>query len=211
MRLVLARHGRSTANVARILDSAPPGAPLDELGREQAVRLGARLADRPVRAVHASHALRAQQTAAPVAAAHGLPVDVVDGVQEVFVGDLEGRSDDAALGAFDEVYSAWWQGDLDARLPGGESAREVRARYLPAVERILETADGRADADVVLVSHGAAIRLVAAALLGDTAETWYVPNAGLVVLRPDPGRWVLESWDTAPPVPGDVTAGGAPA
>jgi broad specificity phosphatase PhoE len=208
VRLVLARHGRSTANVARILDSAPPGAPLDELGREQAAQLGARLADRPVRAVHASRALRARQTAAPVATAHGLPVDVVDGVHEVFLGDLEGRSDPAALAAFDEVYAAWWRGDLAARPPGGESALDLRARYLPAVERIVGGA--AADGDVVLVSHGAAIRLVAAALLGDTAETWYVPNAGVVVLRPGRAGWVLESWDTAPPVAGDVTAGGAP-
>ena len=213
MRLVLARHGRSTANVARILDSAPPGAPLDELGREQAAQLGERLAARPVRAVHASRALRAQQTAEPVAAAHGLPVDVVDGVQEVFLGDLEGRSGPDALAAFDDVYAAWWRGDLDARLPGGESALDVRARYLPAVERIVAGAAG--NGDVVLVSHGAAIRLVAAALLGDTAETWYVPNSGLVVLRRNPAGaglagWVLESWDTAAPVPGDVTAGGTP-
>jgi len=207
MRLVLARHGRTTANVAHVLDSRPPGAPLDELGREQAERLGERLADHPVRSVYASRAIRAQQTAAPVAAAHGLAVDVLDGVHEVLVGDLEGRSDDAALEAFREVYDAWWRGELDARLPGGESALDLRARYLPALDRIL---DGRDGGDVVLVSHGAAIRLAAAALLGDTAETWYVPNAGLVVLRRGPEGWVLESWDTAPREPGDVTAGGTP-
>lgn len=209
MRLVLARHGRSTANVARILDSAPPGAPLDELGREQAARLGERLAARPVRAVYASRAVRAQQTAAPMAAAHGLPVEVVDGVQEVFVGDLEGRRDEAALAAFNAVYDAWWRGDLDARLPGGESARDLHERYLPAVERIVDGGAG----DVVLVSHGAAIRLAAAALLGHTAETFYVPNTGLVELRRVDGEragWVLESWDAPEPVAGDVTAGGPP-
>jgi probable phosphoglycerate mutase len=206
-RLLLARHGRTAANAARVLDSRPPGAPLDEQGREQAEGLAARLAGHPVRAVYASHALRAQQTAAPVAAAHGLPVDVVDGVHEVSVGELEGRSDADALAVFDEVYAAWWRGNLDARLPGGESARDLRERYLPALARITAY-----DGDVVLVSHGAAIRLAAAALLGDTAETWYVPNGGLVVLRrlPESGGWALESWDMAPPVPGDVTAGGAP-
>ena len=57
----------------------------------------------------------------------------------------------------------------------------------------------------MLVSHGAAIRMAAAALLGDTVETWYVPNAGLVVLRREAQGWVLESWDTAEPVRGDVT------
>jgi broad specificity phosphatase PhoE len=206
LRLVLARHGRTAANVAHVLDSRPPGAPLDELGLEQAQRLATRLAERPLRAVYASRATRARQTADPVAAAHGLAVEVVDGVHEVFMGDLEGRSDDAALATFDEVYAAWWRGDLDARLPGGESARDVRDRFLPAVDGVVDGIAG----DVLLVSHGAAIRLAAAALLGETAETFYVPNTGLVELRRDREGWVLESWDTAERVRGDVTAGGTP-
>jgi probable phosphoglycerate mutase len=207
VRLVLARHGRTTANAARILDSRPPGAPLDEEGRAQAEQLAERLADHPVRSVHASHAIRTQQTAAPVAAAHGLAVEVVDGVHEVSIGDLEGRSDEAAFETFFEVYNAWWRGELDARLPGGESALDLRARFLPAVERLVDAGDG----DVVLVSHGAAIRMAAAALLGDTVETWYVPNAGLVVLRREEQGWALEAWDTGEPVRKDVTGGGAPA
>jgi probable phosphoglycerate mutase len=207
MRLVLVRHGQTDSNVGRALDTRPPGAPLNALGLAQAAALGERLATEPVTAVHASAATRAQQTAAPVAAAHGLDVTVVEGVHEVFVGDLEGRADAAAREAFDVVYDAWWAGDLAARLPGGESAEDVRARFLPALDRVL---DGATD-DVVLVSHGAAIRLVAAALLGDTAETWYVPNTGLVVLQPaEDGGWKLEHWDRAVAVPGDVTAGGTP-
>jgi broad specificity phosphatase PhoE len=207
VRLVLARHGRTAANVGHVLDTRPPGSPLDELGTAQALDLGARLAPWPVGAVYASTAVRARQTAAPVAAAHDLAVQVLNGVQEVFVGDLEGRSDADALAAFEEVYATWWRGDLDARLPGGESATEVRARFVPVVERIM--ADG-VTGDVVLVSHGAAIRLAVAALLGDTAETFYVPNTGVVVLRPGPQGWTLESWDREQPAPGDVTAGGAP-
>lgn len=209
-RLVLVRHGQTDANVRRELDSVPPGAPLNELGLAQAAALGERLSTSPVVRVHASRATRAQQTAAPAAAAHGLDVEVLDGVHEVFVGDLEGRSDRQAREQFDIVYTAWWNGDLDARMPGGESAHDLRSRYLPVVEQIMDGAGG----DVVLVSHGAAIRLAAAALLGDTAETLYVPNTGLVVLAADPSTasgWVLEHWDTAVPVPGDVTAGGGPA
>ena len=210
VRLVLVRHGRSTANLERVLDTRPPGALLDELGREQAERLAARLLAWPIRAVHASSAVRAQQTAAPLAAALGLPVEVVDGLHEIDAGDLEGRSDAAALAAFDEIYDAWWRGELGTRLPGGESALDLRARFLPALDRIVEPIT---DGDVVVVSHGAAVRLAAAALLGDTAETWYVPNAGVVVLergRDGSGGWVLESWDPAAPVSGDVTAGGEP-
>jgi broad specificity phosphatase PhoE len=209
VRLVLARHGQTDSNVVHALDSKPPGAPLNELGLAQAAALGGRLVDDPVTAVYASWAIRAQQTAAPVAAAHDLPVTVIDDVHEIFCGDLEGRSDLTARELFAATYAAWWQGDLDAHLPGGESARELRTRFVPVLERITDGAAGT----VVLVSHGAAIRLAAAALLGDTAETAYVPNTGLVVLRREradrsPQRWTLEHWDPAPPVRGDVTAGG---
>jgi probable phosphoglycerate mutase len=193
----MARHGETASNVRHVLDTRPPGAPLNERGHAQAAALGERLAADPVTAVHA---------AAPIAAVHGLDVQVVDGIHEVFCGELEGRSGHAALESFMVVYNAWWTGDLDARLPGGESAHDVRNRFLPALDHILDGASG----DVVLVSHGAAIRLAAAALLGDTAETRFLPNAGLVVLRPDGTGWELELWDGASPVAGDVTAGGAP-
>ena len=53
---------------------------------------------------------------------------------------------------------------------------------------------------MVLVSHGAAIRLAAAALLGDTTGAAYVPNTGVVVLSAD-GGWTFDHWDPAPPFP----------
>jgi broad specificity phosphatase PhoE len=202
MRLILARHGRSEGNVIRALDSRPPGMPLDEVGRAQAEDLARRLAAEPVAAVYASRATRAQQTAAPIAAAHDLSVVVLDGVQEADCGELEGATDPASHERFQDVYEAWLNEEFDARLPGGESALEVRARFVAAVEAV-------AGADpVVVVSHGAAIRLGVGALLGEGAETRYVPNAGLVVLTGTPGRWALEHWDGAEPVPGDVTGGG---
>jgi broad specificity phosphatase PhoE len=201
VRLILARHGRTEGNVIRALDSRPPGMPLDDVGRAQAEDLARRLAAQPVAAVYASRATRAQQTAAPVAAAHDLSVLVIDGVQEADCGELEGATDPASHERFQDVYEAWLNDEFDARLPGGESAFDVRARFVAAVEAVA------ADEPVVVVSHGAAIRLGVGALLGEGAETRYVPNTGLVVLTGAPGRWTLEHWDGAEPVPGDVTGG----
>jgi hypothetical protein len=81
------------------LDSRPPGMPLDEVGRAQAEDLARRLAATPVAAVYASRATRAQQTAAPVAAAHDLPSSWLDGVQEADCGELEGATDPASTSA----------------------------------------------------------------------------------------------------------------
>ena len=39
MRLLLIRHAETTANAQRLLDTAPPGADLTDLGRTQATEL----------------------------------------------------------------------------------------------------------------------------------------------------------------------------
>ncbi len=204
MKLVLARHGQTSANVAKRLSTRPPGDPLTDLGQAQAQALGARLATMDVTAVYASTAVRAQQTAAPVAAAHGLDVTVVDDVHELYVGDLEDRADEPAREKFYEIELAWEAGDPEARLPGGESATEVFARFRPVIEQITKDASGT----VVLVSHGGAIRIVAAALAGRATLPGYLPNTGIVVLSPTDDGWELESVDETVPQPGDVAAGG---
>ncbi|MDN5859602.1 MAG: histidine phosphatase family protein [Pseudonocardia sp.] len=206
MRLILARHGQTDANVGRVLSSRPPGGPLTELGRQQADALAARLAGIDVTAVYASTAVRAQETAAPVAAVNGLAVTVVDGVHEVDVGDFEDRADEQARGDFHEIDLAWSAGDLAARMPGGESATEVLARFRPVVDKITDGASG----SVVVVSHGGAIRIVACALAGRHGHVGYLPNTGIVVLRATGTGWELESVDefTSVPPPGDVTGGG---
>jgi broad specificity phosphatase PhoE len=204
VKLVLARHGQTPANVAKRLSTRPPGDPLTDLGQAQARALGARLTELDVTAVYASTALRAQQTAAPVAAAHGLEVTVVDEVHELYVGELEDRADEPARELFYEVELAWEAGDSDARLPGGESATEVFARFRPVIEQITKDASGT----VVLVSHGGAIRIVAGALVGRPTLPGYLPNTGIVVLRSVDDGWELESVDETVPQRGDVAAGG---
>lgn len=203
LRLVLVRHGRTPSNVIRALDTALPGPPLDELGRAQAAEVAGLFADWPVRAVYASRATRAQQTAAPIAERLGLPVATLDGVHEIFVGELDGLADEASRALFDEIFDSWWDGDPDRPQPGGESATDLRARFLADVERAL---DGIGSGAVVLVSHGAAIRLSSAGLLHGRAEVGRgrdnpLPNTGRVVLRRDPDGWSLELWDPIPETP----------
>lgn len=211
--LVLVRHGQTNSNVIKALDSRPPGAPLNERGLAQAEAVADALAVEPVTAVYASTALRARQTAAPIASRHGLEIEVVEGVHEVYCGALEGRSDPEARERFDEVYESWADGGLDRRLPGGESALDLRERFLPVIEQLWRRHTEPANRVLVLVSHGAAIRLAAGALIGEYADTRYVPNTGRVVLAPVPGEapgpggWLLKFWEEGVPAPGDATGG----
>lgn len=207
VRLVLVRHGRTPSNVRHALDTTVPGPSLDELGHEQAAEAARLLAGWPVRALYASRATRARETAAPIGAALGLDVQLLPGAHEIFVGELDNRADDEARATFDEVFGSWWDGDVDRPMPGGESARDVWDRFLPDLDAVLDGVDGGA---VVVVSHGAAIRLTTFALLSaredaeraDPPATYGrnrpVPNTGRVVLRRDPDGWAVELWDPMP-------------
>lgn len=203
-RLMLVRHGQTPANVRKALDTRPPGAPLTEEGREQARTLAESLATEPIVGLYASLATRAQQTAAAVAERIGLPLTVLDTVHEVYVGDLEGETGVGPLTTFHRIYSAWLDGQLNERVPGGETGREVLDRFLPAVERIRDT---HPDGVAVLVSHGAAIRLVANELAGnvsaEAANAVLLPNTGRIVLEVDPAEpsgWRCLEW-TGIPIP----------
>lgn len=197
-RLILARHGQTHSNVRKLLDTKPPGAPLTEEGHEQARTLGEQLATEPIVGVYASVATRARETAAAVAARHGMPVTVLDGVHEVDVGELEGLTGIQPLTTFHEIYSGWLLGSLSRPVPGGENGQQVLDRFLPVVGGIR---DQHADGVAVLVSHGAAIRLVGLHLAGnvsaEAANSVLLPNTGQIVLEVDtaePSGWRCLEW-----------------
>jgi broad specificity phosphatase PhoE len=193
---VLARHGQTTANAEGILDTRLPGHPLTEQGHHQAIDLAERLSGEPVVAVYASRALRARQTAQPVAARHGLAVQVLDGVHEVAIGDLEGCRTPEDHRRLHELYRAWHYGDLDQARAGGESGKQVLGRYLPEVAAIRSA---HPNGTAVLVSHGAATRLAVVALAanvgGSFAAPRLLPNAATVLLEADGTGWRCLRWD----------------
>jgi broad specificity phosphatase PhoE len=203
-RLVLVRHGQSHGNVERRLDTRPPGATLTDLGRDQARAFARDLPHRPAMIAH-SVALRAAQTAAEIADELGLGTEEFEGIHEVQVGDLEDRNDDAAIEEFNAIYQRWHEGDIDLRLPGGETARQVLDRYLPVIGqlRMRHLDDDAWHGDIVVVSHGAAIRLASAVLAGVDASfalDHHLSNTESVVLVPvTDGRWSCVQWGELTP------------
>jgi len=195
-RLVLLRHGQSHSNVERCLDTRPPGASLTPAGIAQA-RDFARGFERPAGMLVHSVALRAVESAAVIGE--------VQGIHEVQVGDLEMRNDDEAVDAFNRVYERWHLGELDFGMPGGETGAQVLDRYLPVLAdlrmRYLDNDDWTSD--IVVVSHGAAMRLAAATLAGVEGSfvvEHHIGNAESVVLAPiTDGRWSCVQWGQRSP------------
>ncbi|MDQ0993946.1 histidine phosphatase family protein [Streptomyces sp. V3I7] len=218
MRLLLIRHGQTPSNLDWLLDTVPPGPGLTSLGERQAAALPEALADEDIDALYASTLIRAQATAAPLAAARGLDVHVRDGIREVTAGDLEMMSGDSAPGElYMKTVFAWADGDTALRMPGGESGAETLARY----DAVVAEAAGNGTRTAALISHGAAIRLwtAARALNVDVpfAAAHPLENTGVVVLEGSPADgWKALSWagalvrpageggPTGEPVPGDA-------
>lgn len=203
-RLVLVRHGQSHGNVEKRLDTRPPGAELTELGRRQARGYAGSVTATPALLGH-SVAIRARQTAVEIGGELQLATQEFVDIHEVQVGELENRNDKDAVDEFEQIYRRWHEGALHVPMPGGETGTEVLDRYLPVVTdlrlRYLDNHDW--SGDIVMVSHGAAIRLVAAVLAGvepEFALKHHLANAESVVLAPiTEGRWSCLQWGAAGP------------
>ncbi|GGC64623.1 histidine phosphatase family protein [Hoyosella rhizosphaerae] len=197
-RLLLVRHAESESNILRKLDTKPPGAALTKTGHKQARKLAELLALTDDDILVSSIAVRAQQTAMPIAESLGRSVTTVEGIHEIQAGDLELRSDHEAHRIYVATYTEWLHGNDSARIPGGESGHDLMDRYLPVISTLrtdyLKHTSGR----IVVVSHGAAIRAIAAKLTGidpGFALRHRLENTGGVELAPTAaGGWDLVRW-----------------
>ncbi|MFT4044738.1 MAG: histidine phosphatase family protein [Gordonia sp. (in: high G+C Gram-positive bacteria)] len=197
-RLHLVRHGETTSNVMRRLDTALPGAALTDFGVRQGVRYGLENRLQAPAVLVSSAARRAQQTAELIGSVWDIEPEVIEGIHEVQAGDFEDRNDDEAHRAYNDILDRWHGGELEARLPGGESLSVLYERYLPAVDELARKYLGAPEpVDVHVVSHGAAIRLVAAHLAGidgKFASAAHLRNTGSIELELIDGRWVCHRW-----------------
>ncbi|MCU1521498.1 MAG: histidine phosphatase family protein [Arthrobacter sp.] len=204
MRLLFIRHGETPGNVLGQLDTAHPGPGLTELGERQAAALARSLANEDIDLLYASTLTRTQVTAAPLAAARGLDVEVLEGLREIEAGSLEKLTDrESHLRYLTTVFS-WSAGELDRRMPAGPSGHDFFERFDASIARIAADAEGSGNsATAAVVSHGAAIRvwtgLRAANVEADFAARHVLANTGIVAVEGDPDAgWQLVHWDGSP-------------
>lgn len=194
----LARHGQTADNAARIFQGQQ-GAGLDDVGRAQAARLGARARTLGLTALVASDLQRAVETAEHVAATTGLPLVKEAGFREVDVGSWTGKSYDAIADAYPEEWAAFRAG-VDVRRGGGETYAELAERIEGALQTITTSSpDG---ARVLVVTHGGAIKAWTSRLLALTPAGARamapVANGSLTIAERHDGVTLLRSFnDTA--------------
>lgn len=185
--LYLVRHGESEANAAGVF-AGQSDSPLTARGRLQAEAVAAALAGLSIDRVVASDLSRTRDTAAAIAATHGLRVETYPELREIDIGEAAGkRWDDgtlrpSALTADSDDFVQW---------PGGESLEQVLARSLGCLDRLVHTHPGER---IVIVGHGGVTRILVSHFLSILPRLERSPatNTNVTIVRFDGSRYTVE-------------------
>jgi broad specificity phosphatase PhoE len=143
----LLRHGE-VYNPAKVLYGRLPGFRLSDAGEEMAEKAAAWFEGHDVTHLVSSPLERAQQTAAPLAAALSLPVEIDERLIEAG-NAFEGMHVAGGAGVF-RAPGNWWKLRNPFQPSWGEPYVEIAARMLAAVEAARDASRGH---EAVLVSH----------------------------------------------------------
>jgi len=165
----LMRHGE-VHNPTGVLYGRMPDFHLSDLGREMAETVGAHLSDHDVTVVVASPLDRAQETAGPIASAHGL--SIITDKRVIEAGNyFEGKTFGVGDGSL--KYPKHWLKLVNPFKPSwGEPYREIVDRMTAAVDDARAKARGH---EAVIVSHQLPVWTMRSQLEG--RHLWHDPRA----------------------------------
>lgn len=168
-RVVFWRHGRTDWN-AEGRFQGQTDIPLNGDGVRQATHAARLLAAMGPTAIVTSDLGRTRSTAEALATETGLPVGVDAGLRETNAGHWQGKTFAEIRVTDADQLGRWEDGDVTVPAGGAETRLDVAARTRAAVERAL---GGLGESGtLVAVSHGGAIRVALAELLGLPHELW---------------------------------------
>ncbi len=167
--LYLARHGQSAWNHSgRVTGALDPE--LSSQGLAQADGLARCLSGQPLDAIYASALQRTIQTAQPTADATRLPITPIAALNEIDLGELQGRYRDGRDPEASDLWTRWQADPWTFRVPGGERFDEFAARVEEALAAVLAR---HRHGTLLIVGHRATNRVVLGTLLRWPREQWF--------------------------------------
>ncbi|WP_413587419.1 histidine phosphatase family protein [Bdellovibrio sp. HCB274] len=181
--IYLFRHGQTEWNLIRRMQGHSD-IPLNDEGRKQAQQLQNFFKSHPVEVMFSSDLMRAQQTAAIANEVLSAPTFVSEKFREVFLGDIEGMTQEEIKNMHGEESWLRWTShevkNFSFTYGNGESA-------LVAIERfkngLLEVCQSQSFAVAGLCTHGLMLKRFLHSLRPDLLEPLPIPNC--VVYRVD--------------------------
>lgn len=183
----IARHGETTWNaVGRYQGRLET--PLSSLGQAQAQALAAALRGRVGRII-SSPLSRCVQTAVPLAAIEGLPIETDPLLLEIAHGVWEGRYRSEIAQSAPDFYRRWRRHPETVKFEGGESLADVLERWKTFV-----AAFDTSGPDTLILTHDVVLRVAVLERTGRGLEHYRelrAPNAAYAEFRVEAGVWEL--------------------
>ena len=190
-RIFLIRHGETEWNAAGKLQGNS-NVQLSSVGLHQARLLAEHAPFQTADTIYSSDLIREQTTAEILAERFNLDVEIDADLREVSFGDWEGQSIRALAEDLSDGFEKFFTEPDRCRPPHGETFIAAQARVMNAIEKIIDENENRR---VIVISHGAVIRLILCAVLDmPIRRMWSLGqfNMALNVLRVDDGNITLE-------------------
>jgi probable phosphoglycerate mutase len=169
IRVVLWRHGQTDWNVENRFQGHSD-IPLNKVGHYQASEAAKVLAAlRPDRII-SSDLIRAQETAAPLAALTDIKIEINPNLRETDGGLWEGKLASENRATHGELFANWYEGGDEPAGVTGERRSDVAKRAVAVIEK--ETANF--SGTIVFVTHGGTVRSVLGSILKLPIAQWGV-------------------------------------
>lgn len=191
MTLYILRHGETEFNRLGIVQGSGVDSDLNETGRAQAKAFYEAYQHIDFELIITSKLKRTHQTVAGFLE-HKTPWLQDADINEICWGEHEGLTPNKVrLTQFQNMLQAWINGNLDARVPGGESANQLAER----LQRFIEKLKKRPEKRILIATHGRTMRCLVTLLKGiGQTEMETVPhvNTGCYVAHYQDGTFVFE-------------------
>ena len=176
--IIIIRHGETEWNKTGRFQGHSD-VPLSAEGRAQAAALGQNLALDHVDAIYASDLTRAMETAAPLAKRFGFEVISDPLLRELNFGAWEGRSFSDVNAENPNAMKQFYNDPEYADIPDSEPFPDFQKRVAGRVREIAELHRGKR---IVIVSHGASIRILLADILAMPIRSiWHISQLNTAV------------------------------
>ena len=205
--IYIVRHGQTDYNLKGIVQGSGVDASLNDTGRRQGKLLYEKYRDVPFEVVLTSALKRTWETVAPFIEA-GIPHEKHPEINEMSWGTHEGKKGTPeSIAEYQRIKDGWGLGEIDGRIGGGESAREMGER----LQRFVDHLPGRREQLLLVCSHGRAMCGLVTLMMGrpiDRMNELRHSNTGVwrATLQPD-NTWAFDLENDRSHLPAELTTG----
>lgn len=188
-KIYMFRHGQSTFNLQGLIQGHTDGSLLTDLGKQQAIDAGKKLADKNISLIISSPLKRAKETAELVNTSVKAKICTDNCFIEVNVGEAEGISYLEAIKRYGEFYRNWRSNDekfLDIAIKGGETKRQVRQRIFEGLKKYADS-----NKNIAIAGHGI---ILSQTLAGLGYEAREIDNCSILCLDFDGQNFTVDGF-----------------